>query len=144
ATVGWHKETNNNYFFINTFGANSHQIKIDDNAISTVDSVKVAKIRADVFVSTPKWKVVPDYVFQPEFKMQSLPEVEAYVKKEKHLPGIPSAQEMEQGVDLNEMNLKLLKKVEELTLHMIDMDKEIKSQSKILEAEKCRNVKLES
>jgi hypothetical protein len=70
--------------------------------------------------------VVPDYVFEPGYKLQSLSDLEAYVKANKHLPEVPSAREMEKGVDLAEMNLKLLKKVEELTLRVIEMDKQMK------------------
>ena len=69
---------------------------------------------------------VPDYVFEKEYKLKSLVEIEAYVKKHKHLEEIPSAKEIvENGLDLKEMNLLLLKKVEEMTLHMIEMKKEI-------------------
>jgi hypothetical protein len=88
-------------------------------------------VRADKYVSTPKWKVVPDYVFEKGYKLRSLEETERFVKEKKHLPEIPSAKEMStKGVDLADMNLKLLKKVEELTLHMIAMDKELKLQKK--------------
>ncbi len=68
----------------------------------------------------------PDYVFEKEYKLLSLPEVEKYIKENKHLPEVPSALEVEEkGIDLAEMNTILLKKIEELTLHMIDMKKEI-------------------
>jgi hypothetical protein len=88
-------------------------------------------VRANKYVSTPKWKVVPDYVFEKGYKLRSLEETERFVKEKKHLPEIPSAKEMStKGVDLADMNLKLLKKVEELTLHMIAMDKELKLQKK--------------
>jgi hypothetical protein len=68
----------------------------------------------------------PDYVFQPEFKLRPLSEVEAFVKDNKHLPEVPSAEEVEKnGIDLGSMDATLLKKVEELTLYMIQMNKEI-------------------
>lgn len=68
----------------------------------------------------------PDYVFEPDYKIQSLTEIESYVKAHKHLPEIPSAKEIGgEGLDLGEMNLLLLKKVEELTLHLIEKDKEL-------------------
>lgn len=69
---------------------------------------------------------VADYVFEPEYKLASLSEVEAYTRQNKHLPGVPSAKEIsEGGLDITEMNLTLLKKVEELTLHVIAQQKEI-------------------
>jgi hypothetical protein len=68
----------------------------------------------------------PDYVFEPDYKLLSLSEIEHYIKENKHLPEVPSAKEMEEnGLNLNEMNLLLLKKIEEMTLHMIEMQKEI-------------------
>ncbi len=68
----------------------------------------------------------PDYVFEKEYKLMSLPELETYINKNKHLPEIPSANEViEKGIDVGEMNTLLLKKVEELTLHVIDLQKQI-------------------
>ncbi|WP_264525667.1 tail fiber protein [Flavobacterium sp. N502536] len=68
---------------------------------------------------------VPDYVFANDYKLKSLEEVEAYIKLNKHLPEIPSAKEIESnGLMLAEMNLNLLKKMEEMTLYMIEMKKE--------------------
>ncbi|WP_456315072.1 hypothetical protein [Pseudomonas shirazensis] len=69
---------------------------------------------------------VPDYVFANDYKLKSLQEVEEYIKQNSHLPEIPSASEIEKnGLMLAEMNLNLLKKMEEMTLYMIEMKKEI-------------------
>lgn len=68
----------------------------------------------------------PDYVFQKGYKLLTLQEIENYVLQYKHLPDIPDAREVEtNGLDVGEMNKQLLKKIEELTLHMIEMNKEI-------------------
>ncbi len=68
---------------------------------------------------------MPDYVFEPDYELPSLAEVEAYVKEHKHLPEIPSAADIQRdGLDLAEMNLLLLKKVEEMMLHLIEREKE--------------------
>jgi hypothetical protein len=92
------------------------------------DSVQAGIVRATDLVTTPKWKI-PDYVFEPDYKLRSLEETERFVKEEKHLPEIPSAREIGQrGMSLTEMNVKLLKTVEELTLHVIALDKELKAQ----------------
>lgn len=145
--LGWFKDPTNSYFSIRIptpGGSNPYrQATYDATGLFTTDAVKATTVRADSYVSTPKWKVVPDYVFEKGYKMQSLPELEAYVKENKHLPGVPSAKEMEKGVDLSEMNLKLLKKVEELTLHMIEMDKDITIQNQALKSEKSRNDRLD-
>ncbi|SEK54374.1 hypothetical protein SAMN05421740_10233 [Parapedobacter koreensis] len=70
---------------------------------------------------------VPDYVFEPDYDLPELSEIAAYIKEHKHLPEIPSAKDIEKdGLDLAEMNLLLLKKVEELTLHLIKLDGEKK------------------
>lgn len=64
-----------------------------------------------------------DHVFSPEYRVASLKEVADFVAANQHLPGIPSAAEMQtQGVDLAQVQSKLLAKIEELTVHLIDAD----------------------
>lgn len=66
----------------------------------------------------------PDYVFEPGHKLLSLSELEKFIIKNKHLPGVPASKEVEQnGVSLGEMNTILLKKIEEMTLYLIDLQK---------------------
>ena len=66
-----------------------------------------------------------DYVFDENYDLKSLSEVESYVKENKHLPGIPSAADMaENGMNVSTMSNLLLEKVEELTLHLIRLEKE--------------------
>ena len=66
----------------------------------------------------------PDYVFEANYPLASLEDTKAYVEQNKHLPGIPSSDDMQQnGVNLLEMNMKLLEKVEELTLHLIEQQR---------------------
>ena len=83
-------------------------------------------IRAkEVKVEATGW---PDFVFQKDYKISSLADLDRYIKANKHLPGIPSAQEVKQnGIELGEMNKLLLQKIEELTLHLIEKDKTIAS-----------------
>jgi hypothetical protein len=67
-----------------------------------------------------------DYVFAPEYKLPKLEDVEAFYKENQHLPEIPSAKEVEEnGIAVAEMNVLLLKKVEELTLYVVEQQKEI-------------------
>ena len=69
---------------------------------------------------------VPDYVFEESYDLKPLSEVEDFIKSHKHLPGVRSAQEIqENGMNVGEMNNVLLKKVEELTLYVIELKKEI-------------------
>ena len=75
-----------------------------------------------------------DYVFKPEYKLRPLAEVESFIRRNNHLPEVPSEKEVkENGVDLGENQVALLKKIEELTLYLIDQNKEIKEQNKRLE-----------
>ncbi len=68
----------------------------------------------------------PDYVFESTYKLPSLSELERFIIANKHLPDVPSAQEVkENGLSVGEMNTILLKKVEELTLHVIALKKEV-------------------
>ena len=78
---------------------------------------------------------VPDYVFTNDYKLKTLTEVEEYIKKNNHLPEIPSAKEIEKnGLMLAEMNMSLLKKIEELTLYSIEQNKKITVQEKEIES----------
>ncbi|WEA00681.1 hypothetical protein [Mucilaginibacter sp. SJ] len=67
-----------------------------------------------------------DYVFKKDYRLPPLSEVKAYIDQNQHLPEIPSEQEMiKKGLDVAEMNKLLIKKVEELTLYLIENQKEI-------------------
>jgi hypothetical protein len=73
-----------------------------------------------------------DFVFEPDYKLPDLNELEKFVKTNKHLPEIPTAKQMvENGVNLGELNIKLLQKVEELTLHLIEKDKQLRDEKAI-------------
>jgi len=86
------------------------------------------KIRAqEIRVETANW---PDYVFANDYQLPSLKETEQHIKDKGHLPGIPPAEEIKtNGVDLGEMNAKLLEKIEELTLYLIGLDKKVNTLS---------------
>jgi len=72
-----------------------------------------------------------DFVFEKNYKLHKLEEVEAYVKKNHHLLDIPTADVMkENGMAIGELNTKLLQKVEELTLYLIEKDKQLAEQQK--------------
>lgn len=76
-----------------------------------------------VMVETSDWA---DYVFDKSYKLKSLSDVEAYISQNKHLPNVPSECEaIDNGQDIGEMNKVLLQKVEELTLYLIQQQKEI-------------------
>lgn len=87
----------------------------------------------EILVSTQNWA---DYVFDKDFKLMSLSEVERYIEDNNHLPNIPSARDIEsQGISVGEMQRLQMGKIEELTLHAIQQEKEnniLKSQNEEL------------
>lgn len=90
------------------------------------------KITGALKIGPNGWSIAaPDYVFEKDYELQNLEAVENFIAKNKHLPEIPSASEMnEKGMNLAEMNLRLLKKIEELTLHAIRQEKRIQKLEK--------------
>ena len=74
--------------------------------------------------SSTEWA---DYVFDKKYKLMSLSNVEKFIIQNKHLPNVPSADEVvSQGIDMAKMDAKLLEKIEELTLYLIQLDKKVK------------------
>ncbi len=70
----------------------------------------------------------PDYVFEPSYDLMPLKQLEAFIKKNKHLPNIPPAKEVEKsGLDLGSIAVKQMEKIEELTLYIIDLNKELET-----------------
>ncbi|HTH56908.1 MAG TPA: hypothetical protein VL728_12750 [Cyclobacteriaceae bacterium] len=91
-----------------------------DYPLTVNGSVHAKEVRVDLNVPAP------DYVFQKDYQLTPLDEIKNYIDQNKHLPEVPSAKEMEKnGVQLGEMNMILLKKIEELTLHMIEQNKKL-------------------
>ncbi len=85
-----------------------------------------------------------DYVFSNNYERASLTQIAAYIQTNGHLPGIPSAATVKaEGYDLHSMNTKFLEKIEELTLHAIDQQKEIESLKSQLQAYKAIAEKIE-
>jgi len=118
-----------NQFF---FDRNGHMgIGMDVCAAYTLNvSGKIAA--EEVNVLNPGWC---DYVFEKDYQLLSIPDLEAYIYKNKKLPEVPSEAEVEQnGVNLAQMNATLLKKIEELTLYMLQQQKQLDELNKKLEA----------
>ena len=85
-------------------------------------------LATSMFVNSNTWA---DYVFAADYKLPKLADVEAFYLTNKHLPEIPTEKEVaENGIDLAEMNKLLLKKVEEMTIYMVQMQKEIEELKK--------------
>ncbi len=77
----------------------------------------------EIFVTTNVWA---DYVFDKNYKLQSIPDLKKYIDENKHLPNVPSAQEIqEKGISVGEMQKIQMEKIEELTLYTIQLEKRI-------------------
>lgn len=125
---------------------------IDENGQVGIGTTNLADNNFRLFVETGirtrKIKVDqtswPDYVFYPQYRLPSLQQVEAFIRQHNRLPDMPSASEVEkEGLDLGDNQALLLKKIEELTLYVIDQNKRIEEQQKILLEQKERIEQLE-
>jgi hypothetical protein len=111
------------------------RMRIDNKGrvgIGTNDPDAKLTVKGDIHTREVKvdmtGSVGPDYVFEKDYDLLSLQDIEAYVNENKHLPEVPSAKEFDaNGMNLKEMNLILLKKVEELTLHAIGANKKMET-----------------
>ncbi|WP_343522284.1 pyocin knob domain-containing protein [Pedobacter sp.] len=95
---------------------------VPNEKLTVNGKIKANEIRVD-------GQGAPDYVFEDSYHKLSLGEIEQYIKINKHLPEVPSAKEFEkEGIEIGEMNKLLLKKIEELTLHLIEHERKMKEQ----------------
>ena len=86
---------------------------------------------------------VPDYVFSDSYQLNSLEDVEAFINQNSHLPNIPNAEEIEDnGQNVGELQLKLLEKIEELTLYTIEQQKLIQNMQKLLSMQQAQIAEL--
>lgn len=104
-----------------------------DAKLAVNGTIHSTEVKVDAIVPTP------DYVFEPDYKLTSLEEIKSYVDKNHHLPNIPSAKEIEKnGIQLGGMSMNLLKTIEELSLHVIELNNQLKAQN-----EKINNLEKE-
>jgi hypothetical protein len=106
---------------------------IPDQKLTVNGTIHSTKVLVDLNVPGA------DYVFKKDYQLPTLADIQAYTDKNHHLPGIPAAAELEKnGINVGEMNMALLKKVEELTLYLIQQkektDKQNKAQQKQIDA----------
>lgn len=105
-------------------------VNYDGAKILQLESNGLLRAR-EIMVDLDNW---PDYVFEKEYKLLSTDELRSYIDEHQHLPNVPSAREVEEeGVGLGELNKKLLEKVEELTLYMLQQQEEIEQLKKEIE-----------
>ena len=110
-------------FFMDNLGVGTAS---PDAKLTVKGDIHAEEVKVDLSVPGP------DYVFKEGYDLKSLEEVQNYINEHGHLPNVPSAKEMEaNGIQLGEMNMKLLEKIEELTLYML----EIKQEQRLLKQE---------
>ena len=95
----------------------------------------------EIQVDTYFW---PDFVFESGYKLPTLKETAAFIKKNGHLPQIPSATEVaKNGISLGDINTRLLQKIEELTLHLIEKENQLEQQESRLRRQEQRSKRFE-
>jgi hypothetical protein len=110
-------------------------MQINSNSDGGNVIVRELRVRTDI---------LPDYVFSKDYELMSLTDLESYINKHQSLPGIPKEKEaVANGIDVGEMQIKLLEKMEELTLHTIEQEKKIEKLEKEKEALKIKNKKID-
>jgi hypothetical protein len=112
-------------FLVNSDG----NVGIGTTSVSNAKLTVKGKILAEEFqIVTDANSPNSDFVFEQDYKLRSLTEVEQFVKQNKHLPEIPSAKEFkENGYKVAQMDDLLLRKVEELTLYTIELNKQVEA-----------------
>jgi len=124
-------------------GANDNLLQLGVGGAGEVDIAGNLTVSGTVTVGVTQ--VHPDYVFAPDYELMPLDQVEKFVIANRHLPKIPSAAEVEaNGLNMTEMQLSLLEKVEELTLYTIAQDGMLADQTAIIEALQLRLEALET
>ncbi|MCG8454785.1 MAG: hypothetical protein MI919_00780, partial [Holophagales bacterium] len=110
-------------FIISRVGSGVNEVQV--NASGTMAFSGDVTIQGD-FISGGVTLNVPDYVFEPDYELMPLHELEAFIQENRHLPKVPSAKDVaEQGLNMSQLQMRLLEKVEELTLYTLDQQKRI-------------------
>ncbi len=108
-------------------------IQTGDGTVITLDGCSGA-VFAEDFVSRPRNLSVPDYVFNKDYDLMPLDDLRTYIDKNHHLPDIPNDAEIKKdGIKVGELQMKLLKKIEELTLYTLKQQKILQAQQTKIE-----------
>jgi hypothetical protein len=112
--------------------------------IGSIPSSGLEKLNVDGRIKTKKLIVTQtgwsDYVFAADYKLRPLSSLKTFIKRNKHLPEVPSAKEVEEtGINVGDMHALLLKKIEELTLYIIDQQEQIVKLKKEFKNFKIKN-----
>lgn len=139
-----------NYGTLETKLSNTSDLYVAGNVGIGVTDTKGYKLAVDGAINAKEVKItatVPssDYVFDQTYKLKALPDVEKFINDNKHLPEVPSAADFKaNGYSVGEMDDLLLRKVEELTLYMIEQNKLVQSQNELIKLQEERIKALEA
>ncbi len=128
---------------IDTFG------NIGIGTTSPTDKLEVSggniRVTGGSFIDDGTTLNAPDYVFEAGYPLMSLDELQAYLAQNKRLPNIPSAEEIRQnGLNLSQFQMKLLEKIEEMTLYALAQEEKIKSQQEQIKIQQAELNELKS
>ena len=125
----WNFSVKNNSFELSKGGTGLAELVVDGSGNLTITGALTAA-----------GATFPDYVFEQGYELMPLDEVEAFIQSHGHLPNVPSEQDLEYGkrINMTELQIKMLEKIEELTLYTLDQHKTIREQSSVIEDLKAR------
>jgi len=137
----WQVSGNNIHYNTGSVGIGTDLTNNPNNyklAVNGIIGAKALSVRTNI-------SDYPDYVFEESYNLRPIFDVEKYIKENGHLPEVPSAKEIgENGVSVGKMQNTLLKKIEELTLYVIEQNKKIENQIKIVDIQNNEIIDLKS
>ncbi len=137
AGTGWRfNVADNDEFRISKNGSGAVELRLDASGNLAVEG--------DI-ISNCTTLNVPDYVFEPDYQLLPISELADFIAREKHLPGIPSAPEVEAagGLNMSKLQMRLLEKIEELTLYTVTQQETIAGQQEAISELRARLAALE-
>lgn len=137
ANTMWVQTLNANDLILGTNDEERIRIKGNDGNIGIgTNNPGLYKLAVEGTIGARKIKVTQttwaDDVFEPNYRLRTIRDLEKFIKKNRHLPGVPKATEViNQDIDISETQAILLRKIEELTLHIISLEKRIKNLERV-------------
>ncbi|MEO1365815.1 MAG: hypothetical protein AAFX50_01475 [Acidobacteriota bacterium] len=126
--------SNDGAFNISRVGSGTNEFRLNDAGTLTITGSLIAQGGDG---TTDPGDTFPDYVFAPEYDLMTIQDLEKFVTANRHLPNVPSASDISAagGINMTELQLRMLEKVEELALYTIDQQKTLDRQEETIEAQ---------
>jgi len=135
----WNLSGNDSFFSVRDDAGGKPQKRLEPNGNLTITGQPQMRLEPNGNLTitgqlTTAPTAYPDYVFEPHYKLMPMDELKAFIDKHRHLPNVPPAEEIvENGLNLTEMNIRLIEKVEELTLYTLQQQETISALTRRLE-----------